>query len=170
MKKFQTQGRPGCARLAGFTLFELIISVIIGLSVMVLGYKAYYTIQSGWMRFHAVGDKVRVILLFKWAMDNDMENAIAVQALDNGYIRITTSTDIIDYFFSSSIVRSHNTVTDTFDVEVKNITYSIVPYFEEKQVINEINIRVNEVRGVRDIRFVKRYSGAEQMALYTKKF
>jgi len=152
--------------LNAFTLIEMIIAIMLGTIIVSFSYRAYINIQSEWKIFCSRENKVISLLLFKEAMDNDIEKAISISVIASNHFRIIILSDTINYLFQSNVVRSCKNSIDSFDISVENIRFNYVSFLKQYNIADEINIDVSQPTKINDIHFIKKYTSAELMSIY----
>ncbi|RYD54581.1 MAG: prepilin-type N-terminal cleavage/methylation domain-containing protein [Sphingobacteriales bacterium] len=155
-------------RLYGFTLLEMIITMIISSIMIVLFYAVMNNLYKEWTVFKEHQNEITETLLFKQTLDGDLRNARYVIQTDERKVFFMSMRDTVTYQFSNHIVRSQGMRIDTFGIILS--AFQLIPLQSMKRVIlvSEISMDIERPIEMKEVSFYKHYTSSDLMDLHTE--
>jgi prepilin-type N-terminal cleavage/methylation domain-containing protein len=154
--------------LPGFTLLEVILAMIIGLTVILMAYRVIQNIRDEWTGFYRAQNDLILLTVFNGALTQDINNARFIKAVDSSSFELIDGTDTITYAFGINILRARNNHTDTFPITVDRVSCALINALSEDRIVYSLAIKISQPMPIENVIFRKCYSSEELMALYTQ--
>jgi prepilin-type N-terminal cleavage/methylation domain-containing protein len=136
---------PKNKSLPGFTLFELIVVMLISSMLFGIIYQAYQVIQFHYIRYEQESQRLGNLNMFFALLEKDVEESERVYA-DGSFIRCISVGREVEYqFYSDMVLRHQGWKRDTFFCQALEKRYLLEQkeVFPNNQLIDELIIMVN---------------------------
>ena len=143
-------------KIKAFTLFELLITISISTLLVGFAFKAYLNFSqiSGLANEHI--DKTEERDAFLYALENDVLKAQYIYKKAKG-LYFMAEHDSVKYSLETNGIIRSSALIDSFDLPDYNFQFA----FQNKDLINLIQVRIPQTRDSLDYSFGKRYSALD---------
>ena len=152
--------------IKAFTLLELLVVLIISTIVIGLGSSVFQITNNFFLDYKTINKSISDASLLNALLSRDVLSAKIVIRKLNGFETINPHSESISYLFSEKyIIRSQNSMCDTFYFSAKNISFKFNG--EDKQEINEpfdeIYFETGILKRNEQFHYVKKYDNCALM-------
>jgi|GEM_PF-3424698 len=155
-------------RCKGFTLFEMILAMILGVVVISSAYLVYRNLQVEWRQYYTMHNSIIEVGLFKERVSQDIDDATFIRSETPNTLLFVSQTDTIRYSFDRRICRSTNVSQDTFNVNISHLRFGFVEGLHDAQIVESFLFKIEKPVVISQVQFLKRYSSAELVYIYQK--
>lgn len=159
----KTDQSASTKKLEGFTILEMIVTMIISTIIIILIYEVFLHIETNWSAFHKKQQHITSLILLKRTLEKDFENANYIQTSNEVNYELVSETDTINYVIDSNIVRIIGEIRDTFDVKLDRLNVQYVKFQDNKGIVKKIVFNINNPVEIKDAMFTKYYTSSELM-------
>lgn len=152
-------------KMHGFTILEMVIAMILSVIVIALVYVALSLVQKEWSVFKEKQDSNTGLLLFKQALDIDIENAHYITHPHKHVLHFISGEKNIKWIFDSMAVRKQNDITDTFFIKMKHPRYEHIKLINGDSVVRKMTFHIQQPMEIDNVIFEKRYTSADLMSI-----
>lgn len=145
-------------KLSGFTLLELILTMIVSTIVIALMYLAVVDVEKLWGNFHTEQVKLADVLIFQRTFQDDIDRADIVQVHGENQFRLVSEKDTLIYSFGKNITRRYRDLIDSFCIECTNTLPYYVGALKSLGTVYGIEIQLEHPVRLEKVKFYKYYS------------
>lgn len=157
-------------KLRGFTLIELMVSMLITVIVATIAYEAYHVVRGLWSRYRIGVEEDAAIIRAISLLGEDLELARFVVAENGGAVICQAFSDreSVNYLFNpTGIVRFYGQdMRDTFKIPLASFAIKESSQPPGKKLLDELTFEYGEPS--RLFRFVKQYTSSDLLSLENK--
>lgn len=147
----------------GFTLLELIVAMIIGAIMVTAFYWIYTYAVKQFMIYRQEQKDVATMILFKNALQNDINQCNYIITPDEKTYYFVYKTDTVAYDLYQTPRIKKNSITDSFAMIINQIKPEYIQLIRGTKVVKAINLSVSQPYEIKDVVFTKYYSSEQLM-------
>lgn len=148
---------------SGFTLLEVILAMILTGIVIAMAYYVIFFAQKEWSVFQEDHESINSILIFRQAIEADIEKAVLIQSLDKEIVSLFLEGDTIRYFLGNQTIRIKAKHADTFEIKVQNLSFTYIESLKNTGIVNRIRFDVVDPIHIAGFTIDKHYTSSELM-------
>ncbi len=148
-------------RLNGFTIMEMIVTMI--LSVLLVGtlYWIYFYAQKQLLTSHEKHKNVSSLILFKDALKRDFQKCRYIIFMDKHTYYFVYNSDTVIYNLHNTAKIKRAGIIDSFNVTISNIAPVNIDLVNGEKVVKYITFSILSPVEIPDIVFTKYYSSEQ---------
>ncbi len=157
-------------RLKGFTILEILISMVLFGVITGLGSSAYLFVQKQFLDYKKSDDVIKTSLTLETLMDRDFTECYSVKNTNTGLLCFYIDKSPVEYKLKPEyIIRLQQNQPDTFNMSALNIQMAL----DDKPIIyntliNQLSFDTKIAGKYLQLNFTKRYGADLLMELETK--
>lgn len=149
-------------KLNAFTLFEVLIAMVISSLVLLSGFYSYSAIQKAFLNYQEHANTLLENKRLTTWLQHDFSKANKVYGFSDKIICYLSEQEVIYNIDYSMIIREVNTIKDTFNLSVDIMEYALKQEkkYSDNELIDELSFQLQLAKQKQVYVFTKQYDAA----------